>query len=37
MILNNYKVNTIVRFLSRMGNKAVYAFMTRNLTLHENL
>lgn len=37
MMLNNYKVNTIVRFLSRMGNKAVYAFMTRNLTLHENL
>ena len=37
MMLNNYKVNTTVRFLSRMGNKAVYAFMTRNLTLHENL
>ena len=37
MMLNNYKVNTNVRFLSRMGNKAVYAFTTRNLTLHENL
>ena len=35
LILNNSVVNTKVRFLSRMGTKAVYAFMARNLSMHE--
>ena len=37
MMLNFYKVNTRVRFIARMGKKSVYAFMTKNLTLHESL
>ena len=35
LILNNSVVNTKVRFLSRMGTKAVYAFMTKNISAHE--
>ncbi len=35
LILNNSMVNTKVRFLSRMGTKAVYAFMAKNISAHE--
>ena len=35
LTLNNFRVNTKVRFLSRMGTKAVYAFMAKNLSAHE--
>ena len=37
MMLNGYKINTKVQFISRMGTKAVYAFMTRNLTTREKM
>jgi hypothetical protein len=35
LILNNSVVKTKVRFLSRMGTKAVYAFMAKNISAHE--
>ena len=35
LTLNNFRVNSKVRFLSRMGTKAVYAFMTKNISIHE--
>ena len=35
LTLNKFRVNTKVRFLSRMGTKAVYAFMAKNLSAHE--
>ena len=35
LTLNNFRVNSKVRFLSRMGTKAVYAFMVKNISAHE--
>jgi len=35
LTLNDFRVNTKVRFLSRMGTKAVYAFMAKNISAHE--
>ena len=35
LILNKFRVNSKVRFLSRMGGKAVYAFMVKNISIHE--
>ena len=37
MTLNKFKINTKVKFVSRMGTKAVYAFTTKNLTLQEKM
>ena len=35
LTLNKFRINSKVRFLSRMGSKAVYAFMVKNISIHE--
>ena len=36
LILNENKINCVVRFIARMGKKSAYAFVAKNLSFNEN-